>query len=232
MGFSQTLLDGAKPLRDRILAHPFVQGLGDGTLPVEKFRFYLEQDYLFLIEYCRVLSLAVAKSREPGTMRRFAELLHSTLEVEMELHRGYSAQFGLSARQMETAAPAATTHAYTRHLLAIAWGGGLGEIAAGLLPCQWGYLEVATRLAEAGGSTPTNPYHRWIESYTANEYADLAHWIRGLVDAVAEQAGPVGRMAMETAFVESSRYELMFWDMAWKGGADGVWLPSSRTAGI
>ncbi len=63
--------------------HPFVRGLGDGTLPADRFSFYLEQDYLFLVEYSRVFALASAKARDLVTMKLFAELLSSTLKVEM-----------------------------------------------------------------------------------------------------------------------------------------------------
>ena len=38
--------------------HPFVQGLGDGTLPEAAFRHYLVQDYLFLIQFARAYGLA------------------------------------------------------------------------------------------------------------------------------------------------------------------------------
>jgi thiaminase len=29
--------------------HEFVKGMGDGTLPLENFKFYLIQDYLYLV---------------------------------------------------------------------------------------------------------------------------------------------------------------------------------------
>src|SRR5258708_25923776 len=31
--------------------HPFVRGIGDGTLGLERFEFWLRQDYVFLISY-------------------------------------------------------------------------------------------------------------------------------------------------------------------------------------
>ena len=43
-------------------AHPFVQGIGDGTLPAERFRFYLAQDYVYLIDFCRFFAVAAAKA--------------------------------------------------------------------------------------------------------------------------------------------------------------------------
>jgi thiaminase/transcriptional activator TenA len=47
-----------------ILAHPFVVGLGDGTLDRNAFRFYVVQDALFLRDYARALS--VCGARGPG----------------------------------------------------------------------------------------------------------------------------------------------------------------------
>ncbi len=50
--------------------HPFVRGIGDGTLGLERFQFWLRQDYVFLIEYARLLALAAARSPDLETMTR------------------------------------------------------------------------------------------------------------------------------------------------------------------
>jgi len=216
MTFSGVLLAGTREIREKIRRHPFVVGLRDGTLPVEKFRFYMCQDYVYLVEYCRIFGLAVAKAGDLPTMSRLAQLLHSTLHVEMALHRSYAAQFGITERDLEGTAPAAATHAYTSHLLNVAWGGTLAEIAASLLPCQWGYWELGCEMAEQGGATESNPYRQWIETYSSPEFGELAGWLRGLVDSLAEGARPGDLGRMECAFLASSRYELMFWEMAWR----------------
>jgi thiaminase (transcriptional activator TenA) len=216
MAFSDTLLRRAETVRESVFAHPFVQGLGDGSLPVQKFAFYMCQDYLFLIEYCRVFGLATAKGEDLATMARFAELLHSTLGIEMELHRRYATQFGLSRDDLEMSERAPATHAYTSHLLNVAWSGSIGCIAASLLPCQWGYWEIGCRLAQLPG-LDDNPYRQWVESYSLAEFGTLACWLRELVDGIAEVAAPAEITRMEREFMASSRYELMFWDMAWNG---------------
>ncbi len=215
MAFSDTLLGRAAAERERVFAHPFVLGLGDGTLPEHKFRFYMCQDYLFLIEYCRVFGLATAKAGDLATMSRFAELLHSTLGVEMELHRRYAAEFGISRSDLEQTEMAPATHAYTSHLLNVAWSASVGCVAASLLPCQWGYWEIGCRLARLPG-LGQNRYRQWVESYSHPEFGELASWIRSLVDEVAETAAPAELARMEREFMASGRYELMFWDMAWK----------------
>ena len=72
-------------------AHPFVQGIGDGTLPQERFRFYLAQDYVYLIDFSRFFAVAAAKAASLAPMERFAKLLDETLHFEMDLHRAICA---------------------------------------------------------------------------------------------------------------------------------------------
>jgi thiaminase (transcriptional activator TenA) len=93
--------------------HPFVRGIGDGKLDLERFTFWLRQDYVFLIEYARLLGLAAARSPDVETMTRFAGLLKETLETEMTLHRAYADEFGISREALEREQPAPTTRAYT-----------------------------------------------------------------------------------------------------------------------
>ena len=87
MTLSARLRDRAGPIWERELSHPFVQKLGDGTLEEERFKVWLRQDYLFLIEYGRVLGLAAARAEDLETMRRFADLLQATLRVEIRIRR-------------------------------------------------------------------------------------------------------------------------------------------------
>ncbi|MGH3885234.1 MAG: hypothetical protein ACRDSZ_01485, partial [Pseudonocardiaceae bacterium] len=78
-GPSADLRTAASEIWDAQHRHPFVRGIGDGTLDVERFRFWIRQDYLFLIEYSRLLALAAARAPDLDTMRRFADLVHETL---------------------------------------------------------------------------------------------------------------------------------------------------------
>src|SRR5207244_52222 len=99
--FTDRLYELAEPTWEAQYAHPFVRGIADGTLDVEKFKFWVRQDYLFLIDYARLLAMAAAKAPDLPTMRRFADLVHATLNVEMELHRAYAAEFGISPEELE-----------------------------------------------------------------------------------------------------------------------------------
>jgi thiaminase/transcriptional activator TenA len=204
----------AAPIWEAEAAHPFVRGIGDGSLAVENFKFYIAQDYVFLVEFVRVLAVAAAKSPDIETMSRFTEMQHATLTTEMELHRGYCARFGITTAELNATRPAPTTHAYTRHLLSVAYGGSVAEIEAALLPCQWGYAEIGAALAKAGEPAHVPLYAEWIRMYASPDYQSMAAGMCALMDRLAAAAGADERRRMEDHFLASSRYEWAFWEMA------------------
>ncbi|HZA25239.1 MAG TPA: thiaminase II [Dehalococcoidia bacterium] len=215
LSFAENIERQTLPLRQAILAHPFVTGVGDGTLDVAKFKHYVMQDYVYLIDYSRVLALASARAPDLATMAWFARLLDETLNVEMDLHRSYCAEFGITPGELESTIAAPTTVAYTSFLLKVAHQGSFGELVASLLPCQWGYWEIGEHLAQQGEPPSAPLYCQWIRMYTAPEFAGLARSIRDLADRMGGQAGPTELIAMKEAYLTSLRFEHRFWDMAY-----------------
>ncbi|MFW6174325.1 MAG: thiaminase II [Chloroflexota bacterium] len=195
--------------------HPFVRGIGDGTLDMERFRYFMRQDYLFLIDFSRTIAVAASKCPDLESMGWWAKLLDGVLNGEMELHRSFCADFGISEHDLETTAPAPATVGYTQHLLTMAERGSIAEIAAGMLPCQWGYDDCGRHLAETMTAEPGSLHARWIAGYTDPEYQRLTKWLVGFTDRMAESAGPAERARMSRLFGESLRHEYMFWDAAW-----------------
>ena len=215
MSFAQDIERKALPLRQVVLSHPFITGVGDGTLPVEKFKHYVTQDYVYLIDYARAIALASARAPDLQTMGWFARLLDQTLNTEMNLHRSYCAAFGITKQELEATQPAPTTVAYTSFLLKTAYQSSFAELVACLLPCLWGYWEIGDHLAKQGEPKHAPLYCQWIQMYASLENANLARDIRSLADGLAEVAGSGGLDAMDNAYLTSMRWELKFWDMAY-----------------
>src|SRR5258708_3323882 len=168
--FTHMIRAQAQPIWDRELKHPFVRGLGDGTLSIDRFRFYLAQDYVFLIEYCRVFALGAAKARDLQTIGVFARLLDETLNTEMQLHRNYCQRLGIAETDLEATAPAPITHAYTRHLLAVAYSGSIADIVAAVLPCQLGYAEIRAAPPCQSRGSGNSHYADWIRTYSSRQF--------------------------------------------------------------
>jgi thiaminase/transcriptional activator TenA len=217
MTTSEDLRAHAADIWERQHRHPFVIEIGDGTLDLGAFRRWVRQDYLFLIEYGRVLALCAARAPDLATMRRFAALAHETLGTEMDLHRSLCGQLGIDEAALGREAPAPTTRAYTDFLVRTASTGDFAEAAAAVLPCMWGFSELGRALAERG--RPADPrYAAWVDMYASDEFAELARWCRSVVDRAGDGAPDAVLAAMREAFRVSSAYELAFWDMPFDEG--------------
>ena len=210
------LRGAAAPIWDRCLAHPFVTGLGDGSLPVEKFRYFMLQDYLYLLDYARVFALGVVKARDPGLMRTFAGSVEATLNGEMNLHRAYMKRLGITEEQVRTVRPALDNLSYTHYMLSVAHTGTTAEIVAAILACSWSYAEIGQALAKAPGALEHPFYGEWIASYAGEEYAEVNAGLIDLMNRLAQGAGPEQLLRLTDIFCNCSRYELGFWDMAWE----------------
>ena len=198
--------------------HPFVQAMGEGTLSLKRFQSFMRQDYLFLIDYCRVLGWAVAGSPRLEEMGQWAKLLDETLNSEMALHRSFCSDFGITTSDLEATVPAPATTAYVTHLSRTARDGGTGLIAASLLPCQWGYDEIGRALS-ATLKAPKGSFHaRWVEGYCSPEYRAVTLWLRGYVDRLGGGETPERHRHMTNVFRESVAHEKAFWDQAWRAG--------------
>lgn len=211
--FTERIWKRVEPIWSSYLEHPFVKGLGDGTLSNEKFQHWLKQDYVYLIEYAKLMAIGSAKSRDLSTMSTFANLLHGTLFMEMDLHRKFAASFGISSDELEATDSAATNTAYTSYMLNHAQRGGAEHVVACLLACAWSYNFIGKSLAEKGGLSQSNPYHAWVETYSGEEFTDLTNDAIRLMDQLTEGKPEAELAELEEIIVKTSYYEYMFWDM-------------------
>ena len=210
------LHEAAAPIWAKCLAHPFVAGIGDGSLPAEKFRYFMLQDYLYLFDYARVFALGVAKARDPELMRAFAANVDATLNGEMNLHRAYMKRLGITEEQVLSVQPALDNLSYTNYMLSVAYTGTPAEIVAAILACSWSYAEIGQALARVPGALEHPFYGEWIQSYAGEEYAAVNAGLIDLMNRLGREAGPEQLQRLTEIFCNCSRYELGFWDMAWE----------------
>ena len=217
----------------RTLEHPTVRGIGAGDLPDEIFRYYLEQDYQFLLRFVRVLALSASAAPDLESMAQLSRLVTSTVVVEIDALRALYVRFGGDAGQLEAVEPAPTCEAYCNHLAASAHQGDLLVCLAATLPCHWGYHDIGLRL-RAAGLPADERYAAWIEEYASDAYGELVDWAIERFNALGRRARDERLAAARRAFDLSSRYEYGFWEMAWRQETwpAGVISPSCGTAPV
>lgn len=189
-----------RPLLDEQLRHPTVVGIARGDLPDAVFRSWLEQDYLYLLDYVRVFS-RLAWQAPDEHLGDLVDLAYATWHDELSLHRSLAAEFGAD---LEAAVKGPACAAYTAWLLDAAadYRDGL----AALYPCMWGYSTLGRVLAE---NPPAEPrYRRWVETYADPGFAALTRRCAQMLD----ECGADPDRAREL-FVAGMRHELAFWDV-------------------
>ncbi len=212
--FRAVLREASTSVWEAIFAHPFLKELGDGTLDRQRFLFFVRQDALYLQDFARVLCLGGARADSLETLDMFAEHAATVVRVERSLHTSWSEKLGISSRELSRTVRAPITQAYTRHMLAVAQVGSLAEIVATILPCYWIYWEVGKRLKTR---MPTEPlYAEWIQAYSAEGFGAHVEQQLGLIDRLAAECTAAEREKMIEHFVDSSRYEYLFWNQAYR----------------
>ena len=191
-----------------ILAHPFVTGLTDGSLPRAAFRHYIVQDAHYLRGYAKALAVCAARAPDEGGTVMFAEHAAGAIAAERDLHASLMAELGGSPEEGEPVAP--TTRAYVSYLMATVLGGSYAEALGAVLPCYWIYARVGEDCSRRGSPDPL--YARWIAMYGGEEFQAVVDAVLRVPTASAPRSPRPNSARCASTSRTTSRYEWMFWD--------------------
>jgi thiaminase/transcriptional activator TenA len=198
---------------DAILAHPFLAGLTDGSLPAPVFQHYVLQDAHYLRDYARALAITGAKGDDEDAIVLFSADAAGAITVERSLHAGFVRDFGLSPEQVAAVPVLPTTLAYTSYLLRTAHQGSFAEAVAVVLPCYWIYARVGQALLAKGSPDPL--FQRWIDTYGGEEFQVTVERVLCIADRLGKALSDAERARFREHVVTTSSYEWLFWDAAW-----------------
>ena len=213
--FSSQLRRRAERIWRAIEVHPFLSELHNGSLPINRFTYFILQDYVYLLDFAQVLCQGGAKSPNLETLELFCHHALGAVEVERSFHASFGKTLGLSRKQLDAVPKGPITQAYIGHLQSVARGGSLSELVAAVLPCYWIYGEVGRRLYK---KRPRKPkiYREWIETYASESFWKPVREQIQLTDRLGAAASADEKKRMNEHFILSSRYEFMFWEQAYR----------------
>ena len=222
MPLTSDLRSKHRDLWERMVTHPFVTEMGDGTLPAEKFRRYFLQDYVFVNDLVSVTALGISKAPDLAAAGRLDAFLSGVLNPENDLFVRTFSEFGVEEAEYSSVAASPTTRAFGDFMVRTGYEGTFEEIVALLYVTEGTYLDWGTRLTESA-ARPENPiYREWIELHTPAVLGDLVAWLADWLDH-ADLSAPLERV--ERVFQTALRYEYLFWEAAYNGeewGGKGV----------
>ena len=192
-----------------IMTHPFLVELEQDTLPEETLQFYFVQNVHYIDAAIRFTAQAAAKAPTKNS-QDFCLVLSQFGVEEVARQREYVEQLA-GGRDVDWEI-AATAHAYTNHLLTVAAYEGTLELLVALLPCEWTYDEFGTKLCNVVRHPVTIS---WLASFGSEEHNDLGRRYQEVIEELSLDIAPARMARLHELFKLGTRYEWMFWDMAY-----------------
>ncbi len=218
-----SLTSQLKEKHDRLwqaaIAHPFIEELGNGSLPAEKFRRYFLQDYVFVNDLVKMAGIAVSKAPDLTLARPIEEFLQAILGAEDALFIDAFKTLGISESEYRNVDPLPTTAAFGNFLVRLAHEGSFREICTAMYTTESVYMNWGERLRRtganpaAGGSEIGEFYQGWIDLHTEQILGPIVNFTSQVVDGAEGSE----RARIEEVFVRALRYEIAFWEMSYHG---------------
>lgn len=200
-----------EPIYQKIINMPFIEELQKGTLPLEKFQYYMGQDSFYLENFARSLALIGARAQNTTQALDFIRFAEGAIVVEKALHDSYFKEFGLTERgNIEP-----TTHHYIHFLKSTTALDQIEIAMSAVLPCFWIYKKVGDYIYN-NPLNDQNPFQKWIDTYAGKEFEELVLKSKNICDEVAEDCTKQQQERMTQTFIEASKLEFMFWDSAYQ----------------
>ncbi len=200
----------------KIYQHPFNQELAKGTLAIEKFIFYLNQDALFLADFSKALALTAIRLPHNQQSELFIQFAIDALKAERELHHNILKKYPTTHN---THQQSPFCFMYSNYLLRMASTAAVEESVASLLPCFWVYLQVGQRANTK--KILNNPYQEWIDLYSSHEFNHSVNLMITTTNELAAHASNRCQQKMLSAFRLATLCEWRFWQGAY---AQEVWI--------
>lgn len=188
-----------------ILELPFLRELADGNLPIEKFKFYIGQDALYLNDYTRRLAHIASRLKNPEMIETFLNFASNGVAVEKSLHESFITEIP------ESKSP--TCLFYTSLLGSTATENVAVECAV-ILPCFWIYREVGSEIMKRA-KMDGNPYAQWIATYADENFSKSTDICISICDRLASNSTIEVRQRMTEVFHDAARLEWAFWISAY-----------------
>ncbi len=192
--------------------HAFTNALADGSLDADKMRGYLQQDYLFIDGFVRLLASAIAHAPSLADSVPAAQFLAVITGPE-------NTYFLRSFEALDTqpyAEAAKETVAFQNLMEEARLSGRYEVMLAVLVVAEWVYLEWA---APVEGKAADLPFWlgEWITLHAGEGFEGVVSYLRGQLDQVWETLDDVQKATVEEVFTKAVRRERDFFDASWAG---------------
>ncbi|MDN2664950.1 TenA family protein [Psychromonas sp. 14N.309.X.WAT.B.A12] len=196
-------------------AHPFCIELADGSLPLEKMRVYLAQDYTFIDNFVRLAASAIHHA--PALPDRLP-LAHFLGIIAGPENTYFQRSFDmLEVAQSERVSPLLLqpTNDFQALMLKAANSGEYGNMVAVLCVAEWVYLSWAEPVVAAVESLPFY-FGEWITLHAGEYFESVVEHLRSQLDTAYNKADASQQETIKEYFQQAVLLEKQFFDACYE----------------
>ena len=216
MEFTQLLFEKSKHIWDLYIKHPFLAQMSNNSLDIEKFKFYMLQDYLYLKDYMKVFAITLTKADNFDDMKFLCDNMYAILDETYRTHIPYMKKLGISDKEIQAVSTHIDNNSYTKYML---YEAQMGDVLSGLisiLSCSWSYAYIAKTIVENNNSCLKSEFYgEWFKGYYSKEYQENNNILIEKINKLSKDLSKEKQEKLIEIFVNCSIYELKFWDMAY-----------------
>jgi thiaminase/transcriptional activator TenA len=198
---------------DAATDHVFCKELADGTLPLNKMRWYLVQDYKFVDQFVRLLATMIAHAPTLADAVPGAQFLGLVTSTENTYFlRSFEALNVPEADQNGPSAP--ETRAFQDLMTQARLSGRYEQMLAVLVVAEWSYLSWADRYTSYDAGLPFW-LSEWIALHAGDGFEAVVAYFRDQLDAVWADLTDQQQADATAIFQKAVRCEVAFFDAAY-----------------
>lgn len=223
--FSHSLLEQSEPILQKIHAHPFVCSLKNGDLPLEKYRYYMIQDYLYLGQYAKCFEIGLERGKDLQFLQICKHYLDRMRTFELQVHTKAFVNLHITTEDLDQAVQNPSSRTYTDYMIEQCQNGGEKEIITAILACAASYEQIADEMVrQKPESLDHEVYGEWVSQYASDSYGNENTVLFDLLDRLVDQSASKGSRAMgndpslqvlRNIYQTCMEHELAFWQAAW-----------------
>lgn len=174
---------------DAIVTHPFCAELADGTLPLDKMRRYLAQDYCFIDNFVRLAASAIHHAPSLPDRLPLAHFLGVIAGPENTYFQRSFEALDVAAIEREKPTLLKPTEEFQELMITTAQSGCYGSMVAVLSVAEWSYLSWASPYTDSAKTLPFY-FGEWIELHCGEYFESVVEHLRLQLDHCCVNARP------------------------------------------
>ncbi len=219
MKFTERLFNENKNLWNKYLSHPFILEMENGSLPIEKFKYYMIQDYFYLKEYAKVFAIGISKAKSGEDIENLSKSLSGIAWETDHVHTKYMQRIGITEEELQNTKPSLSNLGYTSYMIAKAFEDDVLNAYLAVLSCSWSYGFIGQEINKRSPHlAEDNIYGEWIKVYSCDEYDEINSELMDIIDKKCQNLSENRLQELAEIFRICSEFELRFWDMAYTIG--------------